>query len=102
MIVCKLAKATLGNRSKINWDKYAHYDAIRVDIERTIRGFENYNERIRVPGGFYLPNCNREGNFDTPSAKAHFNITNLYGTSYEGDELMMMSIRSTIRLIQYL
>jgi molybdopterin-dependent oxidoreductase alpha subunit len=95
VIVCKLAKATLGNRSKINWDKYAqHYDAIREDIERTIRGFENYNERIRVPGGFYLPNCNREGNFDTPSAKAHFNIVTFNEPSMKKDELMMMTIRS--------
>ncbi len=95
VIVCKLAKATLGNRSKVNWDKYAHhYDAIRDDIERTIGGFENYNESIRVPGGFYLPNCNREGNFDTPSAKAHFNITTFTELPMKEDELMMMSIRS--------
>ncbi len=95
VIICKLAKATLGSRSKINWDKYAqHYDAIREDIERTIRGFENYNERIRVPGGFYLPNCNREGNFDTASAKAHFNIAMFTGLPMNEDELMMMTIRS--------
>lgn len=95
VIVCKLAKATVGNRSKINWDKYAqHYDAIREDIELTIRGFENYNERIRIPGGFYLPNCNREGNFDTPTAKAHFNTTTFTELPMKEDELMMMSIRS--------
>ena len=42
IIVCRLAKATLSNRSKIDWDKYAqHYDHIRQDIERTITGFEN-------------------------------------------------------------
>ena len=95
VIVCKLAKATLGSRSKINWDKYAeHYDAIREDIERTIGGFKNYNERIRIPGGFYLPNCNREGNFDTLSAKAHFNIATFTGLPMTEDELMMMTIRS--------
>ncbi len=95
VIVCKLAKATLGYRSKVNWDKYAqHYDAIREDIERTIPGFKNYNERIRVPGGFYLPNCNREGNFDTPSSKAHFNIATFTELPMKSDELMMMTIRS--------
>ena len=71
-----------------------HYDHIRDDIEHTIPGFEKYNERVRIPGGFYLPNCNREGNFDTASAKAHFNIVNIYGTFLEEDELMMMTIRS--------
>ena len=88
-------KSNLGNRSKINWDKYLqHYDHIRDDIEQTIPGFENYNERIRIPGGFYLPNCNREGNFDTATAKAHFTITTHTARSYEDDELMMMTIRS--------
>ena len=95
VIVCRLAKATLGNRSKINWDKYLqHYDAIRDDIESTIPGFENYNERVRIPGGFYLPNCNREGNFDTASAKAHFNIATFTSLPMKEDELMMMTIRS--------
>jgi len=95
VIVCKLAKATLGSRSKINWDKYSqHYDAIRNDIERTIPGFENYNERVRKPGGFYLPNCNREGKFDTASNKAHFNISTFTKLEMKKDELMMMTIRS--------
>ncbi|HYH56970.1 MAG TPA: FdhF/YdeP family oxidoreductase, partial [Anseongella sp.] len=75
VIVCRLAEATLGSRSKVPWKKYLqHYDHIRTDIERVIGGFENYNERIRRPGGFYLPNCNREGNFNTVSRKAVFNI----------------------------
>jgi molybdopterin-dependent oxidoreductase alpha subunit len=95
VIVCRLAKATLGSRSKINWDKYLqHYDHIRDDIERTIPGFENYNERVRKPSGFYLPNCNREGNFETVSKKAQFNIADFKPVVLIGDELMMMTVRS--------
>ncbi|HEY5748026.1 MAG TPA: FdhF/YdeP family oxidoreductase [Chryseolinea sp.] len=95
VIVCRLAKATLGARSKINWDRYEqHYDAIRNDIGRTIPGFDNYNERIRMAGGFYLPNCNREGAFQTASAKAHFNVAPLPAIAMEDDDLMMMTIRS--------
>ncbi len=95
VIVCMLAKATLGSSSKINWDSYLqHYDNIRNDIERTIPGFEKYNERVRIPGGFYLPNCNREGNFDTPTRKAHFNIATINVVQLAPDELMMMTIRS--------
>jgi anaerobic selenocysteine-containing dehydrogenase len=94
VIVCRLAKATLTN-SKINWDKYLqHYDHIRTDIERTIPGFENYNERVRMPGGFYLPNCNRDGSFDTATKKAQFNIAISTQTILQKDELMMMTIRS--------
>jgi molybdopterin-dependent oxidoreductase alpha subunit len=95
VIVCKLAKATLGNKSKTNWDGYAlHYDHIRQEIERTIPGFQNYNGRVREPGGFYLPNCNREGNFDTASQKAHFNLAPLTENKLQDDELIMMTIRS--------
>ncbi|MCE6989256.1 FdhF/YdeP family oxidoreductase [Dyadobacter sp. CY323] len=94
-IVCRLAKATLGRRSKIQWDEYVlDYDIIRADIERTIPGFQDYNERVRQPGGFYLPNCNREGDFDTRTKKAQFNIAWPEVTKLESDELMMMTIRS--------
>ncbi len=95
VIICRLAKATLGTNTTINWDKYVqHYDAIRDDIERTIPGFEKYNERVRIPGGFYLPNCNRDGEFDTKSSKAQFNIANFEALKMGPNELMMMTIRS--------
>jgi molybdopterin-dependent oxidoreductase alpha subunit len=94
-IVCELAKATLQNRTVVNWDAYLqHYNAIRNDIEQCIAGFENYNERIRKPGGFYLPNCNRDGSFDTNSKKAYFNIATHSNSALKENELMMMTIRS--------
>jgi molybdopterin-dependent oxidoreductase alpha subunit len=95
VIVCRLAKATLGGRSKVDWDAYAqHYDAIREAIERTIAGFGQYNERVRRPGGFYLPNCNREGKFNTASAKARFQVATFAEPPLGPDELLMMTIRS--------
>jgi molybdopterin-dependent oxidoreductase alpha subunit len=94
-IVCRLAKATLGQRSKVDWDKYLqHYDAIRDDIEKTIPGFDQYNKRVRMPGGFYLPNAPREGKFTTPSKKAQFSISHPEKTMLAPGELMMMTIRS--------
>ncbi len=94
VIVCLLAKATLTG-SSINWDKYLqHYDNIRTDIEKTIEGFENYNERVRIPGGFYLPNCNRDGNFETETKKAQFNLATVTPVVLEEGELIMMTIRS--------
>jgi anaerobic selenocysteine-containing dehydrogenase len=94
-IVCHLAKAVLGNNSKVNWDAYLqHYDHIRNDIEQTIPGFDRYNERVRQPGGFYLPNANRTGAFDTDSKKARFTISNIDIPTLGDDELMMMTIRS--------
>lgn len=95
VIVCMLAKAVLNRRTKINWDQYLqHYDHIRDDIERTIPGFENYNERVRQPAGFYLPNCNRDGKFDTGEKKAFFNIAVTSPYQLKEDELLMMTIRS--------
>lgn len=94
-IICGLAKATLGKKSKVNWDKYEeHYDKIREDIEQTIPGFENYNERVRKPGGFYLPHCNRENKFNTPAKKAMFNISIYKDPELKENELIMMTIRS--------
>jgi molybdopterin-dependent oxidoreductase alpha subunit len=95
VIVCRMARATLGSRSKIKWEQYmSDYDAIRDDISRTIPGFENYNQRVRIPGGFYLPNANREGRFDTVGKKAHFNVATPSPAALKDGELMMMTIRS--------
>lgn len=94
-IVCRLALATIGHRTKVDWKKYiVNYDQIRDDIERTISGFDQFNKRVREPGGFYLPNCNREGKFSTPSAKAQFNIAKVAMPVLKEDELLMMTIRS--------
>jgi len=95
VIVCRLAKATLGQRSTVDWDKYLNsYDAIRDDIERTIPGFEDYNKRVRLPGGFYLPNAPREGKFTTSSQKAQFSVVHPEKITLAPGELMMMTIRS--------
>jgi len=95
-IVCHLAQAVFGNDGNIAWNKYLeHYDHIRTDIERAIPGFENYNERVREPGGFYLPNGSRIGQFNTATTgKAHFKIAEVPGNPLKAGELVMMTIRS--------
>lgn len=96
-IVCRLAKATFGMRSVIDWDKYgASYDEVRNIIEKVIPGFKDYNLRVRKPGGFYLPNAPREGRFENTefNGKAPFTITNLPQHKLGDGEYMMTSIRS--------
>ena len=94
VIVCRLALAVLPN-SKTNWNQFLlHYDHIRTAIEQCIPGFNHYNERVRKPGGFYLPNCNREGAFDTADKKAQFNIGKADTIILDEGELLMMTIRS--------
>lgn len=93
-IVCQLAMATLKN-SKVDWEKYLqHYDHIRDSIEECIPGFENYNQRVRQPSGFYLPNGARDNSYNTTSGKANFSISNSEAIVLAEGELLMMTIRS--------
>lgn len=95
MIVARLAMATFGDRSKINWKLYTeHYDYIRNDIELTIPGFGDYNKRARILGGFYLPNGPREGKFSTANGKANFTTSDVTKIELADDELMMQTLRS--------
>ena len=93
-IVARLAKATLPD-SKVDWDKMtANYDHIRDAIEQVIPGFDNYNERVREPGGFYLPNGARKGTFNTKSGKAHFTINKMTQHNLQQGEYLMLTNRS--------
>jgi molybdopterin-dependent oxidoreductase alpha subunit len=95
IIVCRLAKAVMANTSTVNWELFElGYDHIRDAIEKTVPGFEDFNKKIRKPGGFYLPNSAREGKFNTFSGKAIFNLANIPTELLADDELMMMTIRS--------
>lgn len=94
-IVAGLARATLGARSKVDWDKMiSNYDHIRDAIEAVVPGFDDYNRRVREPGGFYLPNGAREQQFHTPSGKAHFTVNAVPENGLAPDEYIMMTIRS--------
>jgi molybdopterin-dependent oxidoreductase alpha subunit len=96
-IVCRMAMATLGSRSVIDWKRYMNsYDDIRDIIGKCIPGFENYNKRVREKNGFYLPNAAREGKFITEKFgdKAPFTITKLPVNTLADDEYMMASTRT--------
>ncbi len=94
-IIAKLALATLGERTTIDWAWLVEdYDRIRGIIEECIPGFENYNTRVRKDGGFYLPNGARIGQFNTPDGKAHFTVNPLPELPIEKDQFIMMTIRS--------
>ncbi len=93
-IVCRLAMAVI-KESKVPWKKYIeNYDHIRNDIEKVIPGFENYNQKVRKAGGFYLPNSTRSRQFETSTGKAEFNIAPVSVQNLRKGELMMMTIRS--------
>jgi molybdopterin-dependent oxidoreductase alpha subunit len=71
-IVARMAKATLGS-GKVDWLAQVNdYALIRDGIARVIDGFEDYNERLKTPGGFHLGVASRERVWKTPSKKAQF------------------------------
>jgi len=94
-IVAQLAKAVLGAKTTVDWDKMASdYDNIRDSIARVVGGFENYNEKIRQDGGFYLPNPPREGVFPNGDGKALFKSSELHRIELKTGELLMTTIRA--------
>ncbi len=71
-IVARLAHATLPH-SRVPWlDLIAHYDRIRELIAQVVEGFEGFNERVRVPGGFHLRNSARQREWRTATGRARF------------------------------
>ena len=93
-IVAEMALATLSD-SRVNWIGMAgNYDKIRDAIGQTIPGFENYNERVRKPGGFYLPNGARERVWDTETGKANFTTNAIPHNELKEGEYLMMTLRS--------
>ena len=94
VIVADMAKAVL-DQDKVDWDFLVEdYSNIRDLIEKTVNGFENYNERLKKPSGFALPNGAREGMFNTPDKKAHFTINKLSENVCGEGEYLMMTTRS--------
>jgi molybdopterin-dependent oxidoreductase alpha subunit len=94
-LLCALAQYTLPKKGDIPWEKYAlDYDFIREDIAKVIPGFEDFNNRVKEPGGFYLPNGPREGVFTNTQKKALFTLNQLYQPDLNEKELKMMTIRS--------
>jgi molybdopterin-dependent oxidoreductase alpha subunit len=94
VIVAEMAKAAL-DQDKVDWDFLIEdYANIRNLIEKTIKGFENYNERLKKPSGFALPNGAREGVFNTPDKKAQFTVNKLSENICEEGEYLMMTTRS--------
>src|SRR5204863_9627607 len=94
-IVARLAEATLGGRSHVDWRwLVADYDRIRAHIERVVPGFADYNRRVREPGGFYLPNAARVREFKTATGKAQFTVHELPRWELAAGEFLMLTMRS--------
>ena len=94
-IVAWLAEKVLGPENPVSWCWYIeNYDRIRDLIGQTIPGFENFNARVREPGGFHLYNGARERKFNTESGKAKFTINPVPDLTLPEGAYRMMTIRT--------
>lgn len=97
-IVARLAIAIEAEKtpSGIAWSELvSDYDKIRDCIERTIPGFDSYNVRSRIDGGFYLPNPPRDSRvFRTDTGLANIITNKLQPIVIQDNEFLMMTIRS--------
>lgn len=99
-IVCGLAKAVFKNNpeklSRARWDDLQNnYDHIRNHVMHVLPSFFNFNERVRVPGGFYLQNDPRDHRiFNTSDMKAQFLVHPIFPKVIPKDRLTLMTIRS--------
>ena len=94
-IIAEIAARVLGETAPVGWRSLLDdYDGIRDLIEKTIAGFERFNERVREPGGFHLYNGARERKFNTATGRAKFTVNPAPDLSLPEGTHRMMTVRS--------
>ncbi|MFJ5883772.1 FdhF/YdeP family oxidoreductase [Kitasatospora cineracea] len=95
-IVTRLARAVLGPQDPTPWEEFAlDYDRIRERIARVVPGFDDYNARVRRPGGFALPHAPRDSRtFPTATGKANFTVNPLTAPDVPAGRLLLQTLRS--------
>ncbi|GAA2989134.1 FdhF/YdeP family oxidoreductase [Streptomyces fulvorobeus] len=95
-IVARLARAVLGPASTTGWEEFEKdYGTIRDRISRVVPGFEDFNARVAVPGGFTLPHAPRdERRFPTATGKANFTAAPVEHPALPEGRLLLQTLRS--------
>lgn len=95
-IICGIAEATLGASENLPWADFAgNYDLIRDRISRVIPDCENYNERVRQPGGFVMAHGPRDSRtFPTATGKANFSVATVEPIVCPPGRLILQTLRS--------
>ena len=94
-IVCGLAKAALPEGGGVDWDALAaDYDRIRNRIETVIPGFDDFNRRVRLPGGFVLRNAAAHREWNTHTGRANFVVVPTPDIRLGEGQLRLFTIRS--------
>jgi len=94
-IVARLAVATLGSRTRVDWLHLAeNYDRIRDLISGVVLGCEDMNRRVRRRGGFYLPNTARDNEYKTRTGKANFTVSTIEPIHLGPGRFLLTTLRS--------
>ncbi|MFE4858294.1 FdhF/YdeP family oxidoreductase [Streptomyces sp. NPDC056670] len=95
-IVVRMARATLGARSAIDWAEFERdYATVRDRIARVVPGFEDFNAKVARPGGFQLPHAPRdERRFPTATGKANFTAAPVEVPEVPEGRLLLQTLRS--------
>ncbi|BFV57327.1 FdhF/YdeP family oxidoreductase [Kitasatospora sp. CMC57] len=95
-IVCRLARAALGEENDVPWERFAEsYDTIRDRISRVVPGFDDFNAKVHRPGGFALPHGPRDSRtFPTATGKANFTVNPLTAPEVPAGRLLLQTLRS--------
>ncbi|GAB3079904.1 FdhF/YdeP family oxidoreductase [Pedococcus soli] len=95
-IVAGLAERLVPDVGSVDWRALGEdNDLVRDHISRVVPNFEDYNSRVREPGGFLLPHKPRDSReFDTPSGKAEFLARDVPMLEVPEGRLLLQTIRS--------
>ena len=98
-IICGIAEAVLEGRentAQVDWSGLKDdYSRIRKHIEHVIDGFQAYEDKLDVPGGFVLPHPPRDTRtFPTESGKAMFTVNELEVLEIPEGRLLLQTLRA--------
>lgn len=98
-IITGLAERLLEGREgapAVDWAAWRDdYAVIRSSIARVVPGFEDFEDKIDVPGGFLLPHRARdERGFTTASGKAEITVQELEYPQVPEGRLLLQTLRS--------
>jgi molybdopterin-dependent oxidoreductase alpha subunit len=96
-IVCRLARELLGEDHPVPWQDFERdYDLIRDRISRVVPGCHDYNDRVRLPDGFVLPNAPRDSRefTGTKTGKATFTANEFEFPQVPDGRLLLQTLRS--------
>jgi molybdopterin-dependent oxidoreductase alpha subunit len=93
-IVTGLGKALFGE--DIGWSEMGDdYRVIRRHIEHVVPGFQSFEERVAVPGGFVLPRAPHDSlTFNTATGKARFTVNPPDAVEVPPGHLLLQTLRS--------